>query len=54
MVFRSNDTQAVGEQLLMDFVEQPVTSGESTDEDNMLECEFKTKDSEGNKSDERI
>ena len=54
MVFRSNDTQAVGEQLLMDFGEQPVTSGESTDEDNMLECEFKTKDSEGNKSDERI
>ena len=54
MVFRSNDTQAVGEQLLLDFVEQPVTSGESTNENNMLEYKFKTKDSKVNKSDERI
>ena len=54
MVFRANDTQVVGEQLLVDFVEQPVTSGESTNENNMLECGFKRKVSQGNKSDERI
>jgi hypothetical protein len=43
-VFRSNDTQVVGEQLLMDFVEQPVTSGESTNENNMLEIRMQVQD----------
>ena len=43
MVFRPNDIQAMGDQFPMDLVEQPVTSSESANENNMLECKFEPK-----------
>ena len=49
MVKRPNDIQAMEDQFLADFAEQPVTSSESTDENDMLECKFKPKDSERKK-----
>ena len=51
MALRSEDVQATREQFLVDLVEQPVASSESTNEDDMLECKFKTDDNQENQND---
>ena len=43
MVNRLNDIQTMGDQFLVDLVEQPVTSSESPDKNNILECKFEPK-----------
>ena len=54
MVLRPYDIQAMREQFGVDFLEQPVTSSESTDENDMLECKFKAKDRKRKKGDAQI
>jgi len=51
MVLRPNDIHVMLHKFLVDFVEQPVTSGESTDNNDMLECGFTPNGVKGSKGD---